>query len=142
MMSSREYPDRPVVGVGAIVIKEGRVLLVRRGIHPGKGLWAIPGGGLKLGETLQQGAEREIEEETGVAIRAGDPVYSFDFFDYDEEKRLRYHYVIVDMMGEYISGEPQGGDDAQEARWLAPGDLAGLNVSVNTIRVLKALNFL
>lgn len=141
-MSGREYPDRPVVGVGAIVIKEGRVLLVRRGIHPGKGLWAIPGGGLKLGETLQQGAEREIEEETGVVIRAGDPVYSFDYFDYDGENRLRYHYVIVDMMGEYISGEPQGGDDAQEARWLAPGDLADLNVSVNTVRVLKALNFL
>lgn len=141
-MSSREYPNRPVVGVGAIVIKEGRVLLVRRGINPGKGLWAIPGGGLKLGETLQQGAEREIEEETGVVIKAGDPVYSFDFFDYDKENRLRFHYVIVDMMGEYISGEPQGGDDAQEARWLAPGDLAVLDVSVNTVRVLKALKFL
>ena len=142
MASKREYPERPVVGVGAIVIKDGRVLLVKRGIQPSKGLWAIPGGSLKLGETLQQGAEREIKEETGVTIKAGDPVYSFDFFDYDGNNRLRYHYVVVDMMGEYISGEPQGADDAQEARWISPEELAGLDVSVNTVRILKAMSFL
>lgn len=142
MASKREYPERPVVGVGAIVIKSGKVLLVKRGIQPSKGLWAIPGGSLKLGETLQEGAEREIMEETGVSIKAGDPIYSFDFFDYDGDNRLRYHYVIVDMMGEYISGEPEGADDAQEARWLSPGDLSSLDVSVNTIRILKALKFL
>ena len=70
-MSNREYPDQPRVGVGAVVLREGRVLLVRRGVAPAWGLWAIPGGGLRIGETLQEGAEREILEETGIVIRAG-----------------------------------------------------------------------
>ena len=74
-MSKREYPESPVVGVGAVVIKGGKVLLVKRGVDPKKGLWAIPGGSLKLGETLQEGAEREIMEETGITIRAKEPVY-------------------------------------------------------------------
>ena len=76
MMASREYPDNPRVGVGAVVLREGRVLLVRRGAAPANGLWAIPGGALELGETLQEGAEREILEETGILIRAGDPVFT------------------------------------------------------------------
>ena len=80
-MSNREYPDQPRVGVGAVVLREGRVLLVRRGVAPARGLWAIPGGGLRIGETLQEGAEREILEETGIVIRAGAPVFTCDSFE-------------------------------------------------------------
>jgi ADP-ribose pyrophosphatase len=133
----REYPDRPLVGVGAIVIKDAKVLLIRRGVAPNKDLWAIPGGMLKVGETLQEGAEREIQEETGVTVRAGAPAYTFDFFERDGDNRVKYHYVIVDMMADYICGEPKGADDALEARWLSAEDLAGLPMSQNTVKLLK-----
>jgi ADP-ribose pyrophosphatase len=83
-MSTREYPENPQVAVGAIVIKDGRVLLVKRSQPPSKGLWAIPGGRVELGETLKEAAEREIIEETGLTIRAGDPVYTFDVIERDD----------------------------------------------------------
>ena len=111
-MSRREYPDRPVVGVGAVVVHEGRVLLVKRGAAPSRGLWAVPGGALELGETLQQGAEREILEETGVAIRAREPICAFDFFERDGDGRIRFHFVIVDVAADYIRGDVKGADDA------------------------------
>lgn len=138
-MSKREYPESPVVGVGAVVIKDRNVLLVKRGVDPNKGLWAIPGGSLKLGETLQEGAEREIMEETGITIRAKEPVYSFDFFERDGDGRVRFHYVIVDMMADYIGGEVQGADDALEARWVSQDELKYLEVSRNTLKILDAL---
>lgn len=141
-MSRREYPDSPKVGVGAVVIKEGRVLLIRRGIPPSQGLWAIPGGSLELGETLQQGAERELLEETGIRASAGEPIYAFDFFERDDEGRIRFHFVIVDMKAEYQSGEPKGADDALEARWLTPKDIHELPVSQNTLRLLREIRFL
>jgi len=141
-MSKREYPDQPVVGVGAVVIKDGKVLLVKRGIAPSKGMWAIPGGSLELGETLQQGAEREILEETGVVVEAGKPFYSFDFFERDDDDRIRFHYVIVDMMADYISGDVQGADDALEARWVSPEELNDLVVSKNTLNILESMSFI
>ena len=141
-MSRREYPQRLIVGVGAIVIKDGRVLLVQRAAPPSQGLWAIPGGSLEAGETLQQGAEREIREETGITIRAGEPVYAFDFLQYDDEKRLQYHFVIVDVEGEYLEGEVRAADDALAARWISPAELAGLPVSANTLKILRARGFI
>jgi ADP-ribose pyrophosphatase len=141
-MSKREYPDRPVVGIGAVVIRDGKVLLIRRGVAPGKGLWAVPGGSLELGETLQQGAEREILEETGITIRAREPIYAFDFFERDPDGRIRFHFVIVDLAADYIRGDVKGADDALEARWLAPGDLDHLPVSKNTLKLLQAAGFI
>ena len=140
-MSKREYPDRPLVGVGAIVIKDGRVLLVKRGIAPSKGLWAIPGGSVELGETLQEAAEREIMEETGLAIRAVKPVYTFDFIERDDSGKIRFHFTIVDIMADYISGTPKGADDALEARWVSPEELKELPMSKNTLKVLEEIGF-
>jgi ADP-ribose pyrophosphatase len=128
--------------VGAIVIRKGRVLLVQRGIEPSRGLWAIPGGSLELGETIQEGAEREILEETGIVIRAGDPVHTFDFFERDQAGRIRFHYVIVDVTAEYVSGDVRADDDAADARWLSPKDLDALPVARNTLRVLQKVGFL
>ena len=138
-MSKKEYPGHPRVGVGAIVIKDDAVLLVRRGINPGKGLWAIPGGNLNLGETLQDAAEREIMEETGIQIKAKLPPHiTFDLIDRDEEGKIRFHYVIVDLIADYVSGEPKGADDALDARWVKIKDLDKIPVSKNTLKVLKS----
>jgi len=135
-MSDIPLPSSPQIGVGAVVFKDKKVLLVKRARPPAEGLWAIPGGRLKLGETLQQAAEREILEETGIVIRATKPIYTFDVIERDEAGRIQFHYVIVDLEAEYISGEPKAGDDAHEARWIAPDELSSLPVSDKTLELL------
>ena len=141
-MSNREYPEHPRVGVGAVVLRNGSVLLVRRGGEPAKGLWAIPGGGLRLGETLREGAEREILEETGITIRAGDPVFTCDMLQRDAEGRVRFQYVIVDLAAEYLDGEIRAADDALEARWISPAELRGLAATKTTLKLLRQIGFL
>ena len=136
-MSKRDYPISPLVAVGAVVFKENKVLLVKRNNPPGKGLWAIPGGRVNLGETLQKAAEREIREETSVVIRAKDPVYTFDVIERDTHGRIRFHYVIVDLLADYISGQPNPGSDACDARWIAHPELEELPLSTNTRNFLK-----
>lgn len=131
------YPDRPTVAVGAVVFHEGRVLLVLRGRPPAKTQWAIPGGSVELGETLQSAAEREVMEETGVRIRAGKPVYVFDAVDREGSGRVRFHYVIIDLEGDYLGGEPRPGDDAEDARWVSPDDMKGLRVNASTLALLR-----
>jgi len=132
-----EYPEYPRVAVGAVVFKNGSVLLVRRGKPPAEGVWAIPGGRVELGESLQTAAEREIREETGVRIKAGDPVFTFDVIERDAHGRVRFHYVIVDLMAEYAGGEPTAGDDSREARWISPTGLNHLSVSKTTRHLLE-----
>jgi len=139
--TKREYPECPRVGVGAIVIDGNRVLLVRRGIPPSRGLWAIPGGGVEIGETLAAAAEREILEETGIRIEAGRPVYTFDFIERDDSGNVRFHYVIVDLAARYLKGEVRAADDAADARWLTWEELRDLPVSRNTLRVLREIGF-
>jgi len=131
------YPQAPSVAVGAIVFKEDRVLLVRRGKAPALGQWAIPGGSVTLGESLQEAAEREIFEETGIRITGGDPAYVFDVVDRDDEGQVRFHYVIVDLDATYRGGELSPGDDALEARWVAANELVGLDVSRPTRELLS-----
>lgn len=137
VMSKNEYPKSPRVGVGAIVFKDGNVLLIRRGQTPLKGLWSIPGGNLELGESLQKGVEREIFEETGVTINAGEPVYTFDLIEYDDMGRIKFHYVIVDLIADYVKGEIQAGDDAIDARWVSPQEIEKLKMSQRTVELLK-----
>jgi len=139
--SGKAYPIEPRVGVGAITIQNRKVLLVKRGAEPSRGLWAIPGGTLKLGETLQECAAREILEETGVTIKVGDCVYVFDFIERDDEKKIKFHFVIIDFAAEYVAGVPKGADDALEARWLSAAELQELPVSQNTIKALSSLGF-
>ena len=132
----RIRPCQPQVAVGAFVFDKGRVLLVRRGRPPAQGLWAIPGGRLNLGETLQQATEREIREETGLVIRALEPVYTFDVIERDDDEGILYHYVIVDLTAEYVSGRLQPGDDALEARWVSREELGELDLSRRTRQAL------
>lgn len=135
--TSGRYPASPAVAVGAVVRRGDAVLLVRRAKPPSESLWAIPGGSVELGESLQAAAEREILEETGITVRAGQPVYIFDVIDRDPDGRIRYHYVITDLLAEYVSGEPVAGDDALEARWVGPEELHRLPVSATTLELLE-----
>ena len=136
---SSGYPDHPRVAVGAVVIHNNRTLLVKRRNPPGKGMWAIPGGSVKLGETLQEAAEREMREETGVVIKAGNPVLAFDVVEPDEEGRIQFHYVIVDLMADYVRGEPRPADDAEDARWFSEADIATTPVNKKTRQLLSRL---
>ena len=141
-MSKREYPEFPRVGVGAIVIKDGRVLLVKRAAPPNKDLWAIPGGMLELGETMQEGAEREIFEETNIRIKAGKPIFTFDLLEHDQEGRVYFHFLIVDLEAEYLAGEIKAASDALDVRWATPAECRLLPASGNTVRMLKELGFI
>ena len=127
---------RPIVGVGAVVIHEERVLLVKRGKAPFPGMWCIPGGKVRYGETLQQAAEREIHEETGITIKAGEPVYAFDTID-TESGEQSYHYVVIDLQADYISGEPQARDDAQDVAWFGKEEIDQDEVQELTRNFLK-----
>jgi 8-oxo-dGTP diphosphatase len=139
---SNAYPAVPRVGVGAITIKDGSVLLVKRAVEPGKGLWAIPGGTLKLGETLQECAAREILEETGVTIKIGACIYVFDLIERDKTGKVKFHFVVVDFAAGYVAGEPRGADDALEAAWFSATQLLRVTVSQNTLKALRSVGFL
>jgi 8-oxo-dGTP diphosphatase len=120
----REYPDAPIIGVGAVVIDGNKVLLVRRGQEPLKGEWSLPGGALELGETLQQGVVREVLEETGLTVVPAGIVEVLDRITQDDlSGRIRYHYVLVDFLCHVASGALRGGSDAEEARWVGQEEL-------------------
>lgn len=140
-MTSSQSLKAPQVAVGAIIINDEKVLLVKRNKAPHKDLWAIPGGSVELGETLQEAAEREVREETGLTIKAGKPVYTFDLIDREKGGRIRFHYVIVDLEAEYISGEPHPADDARDARWFTRIDLEYITLSESTRDLLHKIGF-
>ena len=115
----REFPQAPIVGVGALVIDGGRMLLVRRGHEPLKGRWSLPGGVLELGETLEQGVMREVLEETGLQVRPVAMVEVLDRITRDQASgRIRYHYVLVDFLCELAGGTICCASDAEDARWV------------------------
>jgi 8-oxo-dGTP diphosphatase len=120
----REYPEAPIIGVGAVVIDGSKVLLVRRGQEPLKGEWSLPGGALELGETLQQGVVREVLEETGLTVVPDGIVEVLDRISLDElSGRIRYHYVLVDFLCHVADGRLGSGSDAEEARWVEREEL-------------------
>jgi 8-oxo-dGTP diphosphatase len=122
----REYPEAPIIGVGAVVIDEGKVLLVRRGQEPLKGEWSLPGGALELGETLEQGVVREVLEETGLIVVPAGIVEVLDRITQDDlSGRVRYHYVLVDFLCRVAGGTLRGGSDAEEVRWVDREELQG-----------------
>jgi 8-oxo-dGTP diphosphatase len=110
----REYPESPIVGVGGVIFDGASVLLAQRGQEPGKGTWSLPGGAVELGEKLIDALKREIREEIGIEIEVGGLIRVLDRIIQDEEKRIRYHYVIVDYWGWKVSGEPKPGSDASD----------------------------
>ncbi len=119
--TGREYPPRPIVGIGVVVLKGDRVLLIRRGKPPNAGSWSLPGGAQELGETVEQAARRELLEETGVTVGLLELLAVIDNIRPDPAGRVRYHYTIIDFAAPWVAGEPQAGSDAGAAEW-APLD--------------------
>ena len=141
-MNQIPLPTEPRVAVSAVVFHNGKILLVKRSNPPQQGIWAIPGGSIKLGETLQAAAEREIMEETGLTIKAGEAIHTFEVIDRSLEGEITYHYVVVDLEAEYISGEITPSDDAEDAGWFTPGDLKTLKASSKTLELLRKIGFI
>lgn len=138
-MNNGGCPAAPALAVGGVVVREGRVLLVRRGKEPGYGEWAIPGGRVECGETLQEAVERELREETGLAVKAGGLAYHFEVIRKNASGVIRFHYVILDLWAAYISGAVQAGDDVLDAGWFSPSDLALMPVSHKTLHLLTTI---
>ncbi len=135
---SREYPDRPIVGVAGVVCLGGRVLLIRRRFEPMAGRWSLPGGALETGETLAEGLVREMKEETGLDVEAGPVLDVLDRITRDGDGRARFHYVLVDFLCRALGGEPASGGDASEIALADPGDLDRFDLAPETLRVIRA----
>ena len=135
---SREYPDYPRVGVGAIVLHEGRVLLVKRGHAPGLGLWSVPGGLVDVGETTVDAARREVDEETGLTVRIAGLVGVLDRVTRDAEGRVRYHWVLIDYLAIPESTETlTAGSDAAEVRWVTIDEVERLPITEGLMDMIR-----
>jgi ADP-ribose pyrophosphatase YjhB (NUDIX family) len=135
--SGREYPARPIVGVGGVVFIEGRVLLIKRRFEPLAGRWSLPGGVLEVGETLSEGLAREMKEETGLDVDVGPVVDVFDRITRDEAGRARFHYVLADYLCSVRAGTPVAGSDVAEVALVEPGDLSRYELSPKTLDVIE-----
>ena len=134
----REYPNSPLVGVGAVVVHDDRVLLIKRGRSPMQGEWSIPGGKLELGETLRHAVRREVQEETNLQIEAGDLLGVFDRITADPSGEIAYHYVLVDFLCRVNAGALQAGSDAEAARWFTGEEISALQLPEDTLAVIRA----
>jgi 8-oxo-dGTP diphosphatase len=133
----REYPSVPRVGVGAVVLDGGRVLLVRRGKAPSYGKWSLPGGMVELGETTREAVQREIEEECGLKIRVGEVAGILDRVVRDGEGRIRYHWVLVDYVAFPESGTLCAASDADEAAWVEVDEVARLDTTDGLLDMIR-----
>ena len=141
---AREYPERPVVGVGGVVIEDGRTLLIRRGSEPLRGQWSIPGGTLELGESLEAGVARELLEETGLEVRVLDLIEVFDRIFTEPStggggtpEKPKFHYVIIDYLCERVAGEPRPGSDVTDVAFAREDELERFRLTTTATRVLR-----
>jgi len=132
----REYPTRPIVGVGGVILDGDRVLLVKRGHEPLKGEWSLPGGAVEIGETLEKALVREIREETGLDVDVGPMVDVLDRLRYDPDGRVKYHYVLIDFLCRPCGGVLCCASDAEAAEWAALDDLVRYGLADTAISVI------
>ena len=134
---AREYPAHPVVGVGAVVVRGARALIIKRAHEPRKGEWSLPGGLLELGESLADAARREIKEETALDVVVGPVIETFDRVHRDDGGRVRYHFVIVDFVCWSEAGEAAAGSDAEDVAWVTAGELDAYRVNAHAAAVIR-----
>jgi 8-oxo-dGTP diphosphatase len=134
---SRQYPRRPIVGIGVVVWHEDRVLLIRRDKPPRRGHWSLPGGAQQLGETLAEAACREVREEAGLEVELGAVVATVDLIERDSDGRVRYHYTLVDFTAEAASLALRPGSDAADARWFELSEIEALGLWSETVRIIR-----
>ena len=133
----REYPDQPFVGVGAIIIENERVALIKRGQAPLLGEWSIPGGVLEVGELLREAAVREAREETGLTVETGELLGVYDRVLRDAAGRTMYHYVLVDFLCRRTAGEAVAAGDAADVRWFTRSEVERLGLAKETVEVIQ-----
>ena len=132
-----EYPETPLVGVGAVILDQGRVALVKRRFPPLAGEWSIPGGRLEIGETLREGIIREVREETGLTVEPAELLGVYDRLLRDEAGRILYHYVLIDFLCRRLAGELQAGGDADDARWFSQEEIGKTSLLEDTAEVIR-----
>ena len=136
-MSRRQYPDRPYVGVGAVIVDDGRVLLVKRKYEPLAGQWSLPGGAVDVGETLEEAVAREMLEETGLVVDIGPVIEVFDRITRDDDGRVRYHFVLVDYLCWPVGGTLAAASDVADAVFADPADLARYGLTAKATAVIE-----
>ena len=136
VVDDREYPARPIVGIGVVVLKPGAVLLVRRGKPPNMGAWSLPGGAQEVGETAEAAARRELMEETGVTVGPLTLAANVDTIRRDAAGRVQYHYTIIDFAAAWLDGEPVAGTDVSEAIWASLDGLDAYGLWTEAHRVI------
>jgi mutator protein MutT len=135
--AGREYPERPIVGVGGVVVREGAVLLVKRAAEPLAGQWSLPGGSVELGETLEEAVKRELREETGLIIGVLELVEAFERITRDSAGRPRYHYVLFDYLCEALGGTERAASDVDAVAWVRPEEFAAYGLSAKARSVCE-----
>jgi ADP-ribose pyrophosphatase YjhB (NUDIX family) len=133
----RDYPEQPIIGVGAVIVSAGRALLARRDTEPLRGEWSVPGGMLELGEKLRDGVRREVLEETGLEVEVGEVLDVFDSIFTDALGRTQYHYVLVDYLCRPVAGEARPGSDVSDVRWVGPEALAAMGLRETIEQVVR-----
>jgi ADP-ribose pyrophosphatase YjhB (NUDIX family) len=132
----REFPEVPLVGVGAVIIEDDRVVLVKRLHPPLQDKWSIPGGVLEVGELVREAAVREAREETGLIVEPGELLGVYDRVLRDAEQRVQYHYVLIDFLCRRVAGDIAAASDAAEVRWFSREELPGLKLAEDTLDVI------
>jgi ADP-ribose pyrophosphatase YjhB (NUDIX family) len=135
----REYPSAPLIGVGAVTIKDGKILLVKRAFAPGEGKWSIPGGLVELGEKLSDACTRETEEETGLKIQVLELINVFDMIERDEANKVRYHYALVDFLAKPVGGSERPSTEVAEMRWATIDEARSMDLTRTARRALDDL---
>jgi len=137
--SKRQYPDRPMVGVGAVVIKDGKILVVKRAFEPGAGKWSVPGGLVELGEKLSEACAREAEEETGLKVEALELINVYDMIDNDEKGKIRYHYVLADYLAKPVGGLEKTSVEVTDMKWVTYEQAKAMDLTRTARKALEEL---
>lgn len=142
MSVRREYPSLPLVGAGAVIVKDGKVLLVKRRAPPKAGYYSIPGGLVEVGESVREAAKREVFEETGLIVKVGELIDVIDNIVKDEKGRVKYHYVIIDYLAHPVGGRLKESSDAAEVKWVSFDELKDLKLTESAKKLFRKLGFM